>query len=80
LFVYRCQLFAVVFVVHVVANPDEFSAVVAAGEQDDGDVGPIPVGVNKFIFEADAPDVKRIPTSEMLGVTVKRGHCGEYAR
>lgn len=33
-------------------------------------VGPIPVGVNKFIFEADAPDVKRIPTSEMLGVTV----------
>jgi hypothetical protein len=39
----RCQLFAVVFVVHVVANP---------------------------IFEADAPDVKRIPTSEMLGVTV----------
>lgn len=33
-------------------------------------VGPIPVGVNKFIFEADAPDVNRIPSSEMLGVTV----------
>ncbi|KAA6408766.1 MAG: histone chaperone asf1 [Lasallia pustulata] len=33
-------------------------------------VGPIPVGVNKFIFEADAPDLKRIPTSEILGVTV----------
>lgn len=33
-------------------------------------VGPIPVGVNKFIFEADAPDYKRIPDSEVLGVTV----------
>ena len=33
-------------------------------------VGPIPVGVNKFIFEADAPDLKRIPASEILGVTV----------
>lgn len=33
-------------------------------------VGPIPVGVNKFIFEADSPDLKRIPTSEILGVTV----------
>ncbi|KAH8427012.1 nucleosome assembly factor ASF1 [Aspergillus melleus] len=33
-------------------------------------VGPIPVGVNKFIFEADHPDLKRIPTSEILGVTV----------
>ncbi|KAL3461274.1 histone chaperone [Aspergillus heterothallicus] len=33
-------------------------------------VGPIPVGVNKFIFEADPPDLRRIPTSEILGVTV----------
>ncbi|KAI9834222.1 MAG: Histone chaperone asf1 [Sarea resinae] len=33
-------------------------------------VGPIPVGVNKFVFEADAPDLKRIPASEILGVTV----------
>ncbi|MCJ1354747.1 MAG: Histone chaperone asf1 [Icmadophila ericetorum] len=33
-------------------------------------VGPVPVGVNKFIFEADAPDLKRIPQSEILGVTV----------
>ncbi|CAK7222207.1 Histone chaperone asf1 [Sporothrix bragantina] len=33
-------------------------------------VGPIPVGVNKFVFEADAPDVKRIPDAEILGVTV----------
>ena len=33
-------------------------------------VGPIPVGVNKFIFEADAPKLHQIPTSEILGVTV----------
>ncbi|KAI9857924.1 MAG: Histone chaperone asf1 [Vezdaea acicularis] len=33
-------------------------------------VGPIPVGVNKFIFEADAPDLTRIPASDILGVTV----------
>lgn len=33
-------------------------------------VGPIPVGVNKFLFEADPPDMSRLPTSEVLGVTV----------
>lgn len=33
-------------------------------------VGPIPVGVNKFIFEADPPDMTRLPSSEILGVTV----------
>ncbi|KAB5542393.1 histone chaperone ASF1 [Coniochaeta sp. 2T2.1] len=33
-------------------------------------VGPIPVGVNKFVFEASPPDTKRIPDAEILGVTV----------
>ena len=33
-------------------------------------VGPLPVGVNKFIFRADAPDLSRIPNSEIIGVTV----------
>ncbi|KAI1353624.1 ASF1 like histone chaperone-domain-containing protein [Xylaria sp. FL0043] len=33
-------------------------------------VGPIPVGVNKFIFEADAPKTTRIPDADILGVTV----------
>ncbi|KAF4453517.1 histone chaperone ASF1 [Fusarium austroafricanum] len=33
-------------------------------------VGPIPVGVNKFVFEADAPNTTRIPDGEILGVTV----------
>lgn len=33
-------------------------------------VGPVPVGVNKFTFEADAPNLTRIPGSEIIGVTV----------
>jgi histone chaperone ASF1 len=33
-------------------------------------VGPVPVGVNKFVFEADAPNTTRIPDAEILGVTV----------
>lgn len=33
-------------------------------------VGPVPMGINKFEFEADAPDLKRLPSSEILGVTV----------
>ncbi|KAK5233957.1 Histone chaperone asf1 [Exophiala xenobiotica] len=33
-------------------------------------VGPIPIGVNKFIFEADPPNLSRLPSSEIIGVTV----------
>ncbi|RFU79176.1 histone chaperone asf1 [Trichoderma arundinaceum] len=33
-------------------------------------VGPIPVGVNKFLFEAEAPNTARIPDADILGVTV----------
>lgn len=33
-------------------------------------VGPVPVGVNKFLFEADAPNLSKIPNTEILGVTV----------
>ncbi|KAF2667238.1 histone deposition protein Asf1 [Microthyrium microscopicum] len=33
-------------------------------------VGPVPPGVNKFIFEADPPNTANIPSSEVLGVTV----------
>lgn len=43
-------------------------------------VGPIPVGVNKFIFEADAPDTKRIPDAEVLGVTVVLLTCAYDGR
>lgn len=33
-------------------------------------VGPIPVGINKFQFSAQPPDLSRIPNSEIIGVTV----------
>lgn len=33
-------------------------------------VGPIPVGINKFVFQADPPDPSSIPTEDLLGVTV----------
>lgn len=33
-------------------------------------VGPVPVGINKFVFQADSPKVALIPPSEVLGVTV----------
>ncbi|KAF1928881.1 histone deposition protein Asf1 [Didymella exigua CBS 183.55] len=33
-------------------------------------VGPLPIGVNKFLFRADPPDLSRIPNSEIIGVTV----------
>ncbi|KAL2210874.1 histone deposition protein Asf1 [Sarocladium strictum] len=43
-------------------------------------VGPIPVGVNKFIFEADAPNTSRIPDAEILGVTVVLLTCAYDGR
>ncbi|KAJ2506637.1 Histone chaperone asf1 [Coemansia sp. RSA 2052] len=33
-------------------------------------VGPVPVGVNKFVFEAAAPHVNKIPKEDLVGVTV----------
>ncbi|WAQ82348.1 hypothetical protein PtA15_2A665 [Puccinia triticina] len=33
-------------------------------------VGPVPVGVNSFTFEAAAPDPCQIPTNDIVGVTV----------
>jgi histone chaperone ASF1 len=43
-------------------------------------VGPIPIGVNKFIFEADAPNLARLPSSEILGVTVILLTCSYDSR
>ncbi|KAF2219905.1 ASF1 like histone chaperone-domain-containing protein [Elsinoe ampelina] len=43
-------------------------------------VGPIPVGVNKFVFEADPPDLSRIPNTEILGVTVILLTCSYDSR
>jgi histone chaperone ASF1 len=38
-------------------------------------LGPIPVGVNKFILQADAPDITQIPHEDILGVTVVLVTC-----
>ncbi|KAH7156840.1 histone chaperone [Dactylonectria macrodidyma] len=43
-------------------------------------VGPVPVGVNKFIFEADAPNTSRIPDIDVLGVTVVLLTCAYDGR
>lgn len=43
-------------------------------------VGPIPVGVNKFVFEADAPNTSRIPDNDILGVTVVLLTCAYDGR
>lgn len=33
-------------------------------------VGPVEMGVNRFIFQADPPDLTRIPVDDVIGVTV----------
>ena len=33
-------------------------------------VGPVPVGINKFVLQADAPDPSQIPEDDIIGVTV----------
>ncbi|KAI7900037.1 histone chaperone [Cokeromyces recurvatus] len=38
-------------------------------------VGPIPVGVNKFIFSADAPKIELLPKKDLLEVTVVLLSC-----
>lgn len=38
-------------------------------------VGPVPVGVNKFIFETEAPDLTKIPNTEIVNVTVVLLSC-----
>lgn len=38
-------------------------------------VGPVPVGVNKFVLQADAADPKLIPKGDILGVTVLLVTC-----
>lgn len=43
-------------------------------------VGPIPVGVNKFVLQADAPDPNQLPPDEILGVTVVLVTCSYQER
>ncbi|CAM9342880.1 unnamed protein product [Laminaria digitata] len=39
------------------------------------DVGPIPVGVNKFVLTAESPDPATIPSTDLVGVTVTLITC-----
>ena len=43
-------------------------------------VGPIPVGVNKFVLQADAPDHTKLATEDLLGVTVVLVTCSYRER
>uniref|UniRef100_A0A7R9YYF3 Anti-silencing function protein 1 n=1 Tax=Pseudictyota dubia TaxID=2749911 RepID=A0A7R9YYF3_9STRA len=38
-------------------------------------VGPVPVGVNKFVLEADPPSLSSVPNGDILGVTVVLVTC-----
>ncbi|CAO3609566.1 unnamed protein product [Cunninghamella blakesleeana] len=38
-------------------------------------VGPIPVGINKFVFSANAPKIELLPQSDLLEVTVVLLSC-----
>jgi hypothetical protein len=33
-------------------------------------VGPVPLGINRFVFQAPCPDVSKIPVNDLIGVTV----------
>jgi histone chaperone ASF1 len=43
-------------------------------------VGPVPVGVNKFILQADAPSPSQLPDGEVVGVTVVLVTCSYRER
>jgi len=43
-------------------------------------VGPVPVGVNKFVLQADAPDPSKLLEGDLLGVTVVLVTCSYKER
>lgn len=43
-------------------------------------VGPVPVGINKFLFQADPPSAELIPASELVSVTVILLSCSYSGR
>ena len=43
-------------------------------------VGPVPVGVNKFVLQADAPNPSALPPDDILGVTVVLVTCSYRER
>lgn len=43
-------------------------------------VGPVPVGLNKFVLQADPPAIEQLPADEVLGVTVVLVTCSYKER
>lgn len=43
-------------------------------------VGPVPVGMNKFVLQADAPEKDSLPENDILGVTVVLVTCSYKER
>eukprot|EP00158_Paraphelidium_tribonemae_P000836 Partr_v1_DN23521_c0_g1_i1_m14190 putative ASF1 anti-silencing function 1 homolog len=43
-------------------------------------VGPVPLGVNKFVFQAPHPNPERIPATDAVGVTVLILACSYFGR
>lgn len=43
-------------------------------------VGPVPVGLNKFVLQADPPAIDRLPRDDVLGVTVVLVTCSYRER
>ncbi len=43
-------------------------------------VGPVPVGINKFVLQADAPDPTKLAQDDLLGVTVVLVTCSYKER
>jgi histone chaperone ASF1 len=73
------------YIVNAPSPPDRNLKLIDLRDQHDQEldsllVGPIPVGVNKFIFEADPPNTSKIPDAEILGVTVILLTCAYDSR
>jgi histone chaperone ASF1 len=66
----RWQFFLVSDLVKDVQKSDSNSSFEHDQELDSLLVGPVPVGVNKFVFSADPPSPDLIPASELVSVTV----------
>lgn len=43
-------------------------------------VGPVPVGLNKFVLQADPPAIEKLPQDDVLGVTVVLVTCSYRER
>ncbi|KAI8906685.1 histone chaperone ASF1B-like protein [Gorgonomyces haynaldii] len=69
-------------VVSELSNDIEFKILYVSSEDQNQDqelesvmVGPVPVGISKFVMEAPAPDHTKIPQEDLMGLTVVLVSC-----